>query len=290
MKISGKFTDAGISLHQKLSQGGTLVITKVEAGSGSTSATATSLSTPMQLLEKNPSFQDGDITVFPTDLLPSSASSSYILNEIGVYAKLLGEDEVLYQIYTVLPSIPIDTRDRSRLRFYLSEIASKTENIQVEVNPTAALTEADLSRIVGKYHQATNHPQGNLCIHKGALWVNTSGHSIRGSEPSTDYSVWNPPYCNKNLLDNSWFTVNQDDKDEYVFQSSAQNMESGFVFDRWHIQTHGTGTVYVKQNPDGTITINATGDARLTQRFDTPLPLNQNAVVSFFSKYFWACL
>lgn len=67
-----------------------------------------------------------------------------------------------------------------------------------------------------EYNPSKSYPASSYCVHRGALWVNTSGGTVQGVEPGTDYNKWNVTYSNENLLDNPWFTVNQRGQSEYT--------------------------------------------------------------------------
>ena len=75
------------------------------------------------------------------------------------------------------------------------------------------------------------YAKGDFCVHKGYLWVCTSAAGNTGTEPSTNYNVWNVTYSNPNLLDNPWFTVNQRGQSEYNFTGA-----DGYTVDRYFLE------------------------------------------------------
>lgn len=91
------------------------------------------------------------------------------------------------------------------------------------------------------------YAKGDFCVHKGYLWVCTAETGNTGTEPSTNYNVWNVTYSNPNLLDNPWFTVNQRGQSSY-------NINSAYTVDRWKIDNSGVSENVLTINSDGSIT------------------------------------
>lgn len=94
---------------------------------------------------------------------------------------------------------------------------------------------------VGPYTAAKVYASRDACIHKGNLWVNTSGSNVSGVEPGTDYSKWNVTYSNPNFLDNWDFRnpVNQRGQTSYTNQ--------GYTIDRWYMDlAQGGATLSVE--------------------------------------------
>lgn len=91
------------------------------------------------------------------------------------------------------------------------------------------------------------YAKGDFCIHKGYLWVCTTETGNTGTEPSTNYNVWNVTYSNPNLLDNPWFTVNQ-----RGWTSGTPSGANVYTVDRWKINDT---TTLVKDDNGITITV-----------------------------------
>lgn len=79
------------------------------------------------------------------------------------------------------------------------------------------------------YQPGVSYPADAQVVWKGNVWKNTSGQSVAGVEPGTNYKVWNVGYSNPNLLDNPWFTVNQRGKSEYTSDDGYNK----YTIDRW---------------------------------------------------------
>lgn len=100
------------------------------------------------------------------------------------------------------------------------DLSNKADLVDGKV-PVAQLPDLEYTP---KYNADTAYPADAYCVHKGALWVNTSGKTVQGVEPGTDYNKWNVTYSNENLLDNPWFTVNQ---------RGVTSWSTGYGVDRW---------------------------------------------------------
>lgn len=79
------------------------------------------------------------------------------------------------------------------------------------------------------YQPNVSYPANAQVVWKGNAWKNTSGQSVTGVEPGTNYNVWNVGYSNPNLIDNPWFTVNQRGKSEYTPDDGFNK----YTVDRW---------------------------------------------------------
>lgn len=79
------------------------------------------------------------------------------------------------------------------------------------------------------YQANASYPADAQVVWKGNVWKNTSGQSVTGVEPGTNYNTWNVGYSNPNLLDNPWFTVNQRGKSEYTPEDGFDK----YTVDRW---------------------------------------------------------
>lgn len=79
------------------------------------------------------------------------------------------------------------------------------------------------------YQPGVSYPANAQVVWKGNVWKNTSGQSVTGVEPGTNYNIWNVGYSNPNLLDNPWFTVNQRGKSEYTPDDGYDK----YTVDRW---------------------------------------------------------
>lgn len=145
--MQGYFTSKGLALSAKLAAGSVLTISRVVAGSGQTQTTATALSGPCQTLAVNTPTQSGNTAAIPATLAAASASGSYTLRELGVYAKDPDEGEILYKIYRLSQPVDITAGSSMVLRFYLEETVSQDLGVTVTCSPAGLVTEEDYAPV-----------------------------------------------------------------------------------------------------------------------------------------------
>ena len=147
--LQGYFTQQGLRLSAKLLTGETLEITRVVAGSGHTSGvTASSLSQPRQTLAVNTPVTKENTATVPATLVAASASGSYTLTELGVYANDPDEGEILYKVYKLSQPMDIVVKSNMVLRFYLEETVSG--DVSVTCSPAGLITEEELAPVRNK--------------------------------------------------------------------------------------------------------------------------------------------
>ena len=139
--MQGYFTTKGLALSAKLAAGSVLTISRVVAGSGQTQTTASALSGPCQTLAVNSPTRSGDTAVIPATLEAASASGSYTLTELGVYANDPDEGEILYKLYKLSKPVDIAAGSSMVLRFYLEETVSQELDVAVTCSPAGLVTE-----------------------------------------------------------------------------------------------------------------------------------------------------
>lgn len=115
----------------------------------------------------------------------------------------------------------------------------------------------------GTWVAGTAYQTMDYVLHKGSTYVCKS--NVAGStEPQNDSSHWqllasgSEVVSNRNLLDNSWFTVNQ--------REAASYSGSGYTVDRWRAQSSYTN-ITVKAYGGIEIFASAGGEAYLRQMF-----------------------
>lgn len=145
--MQGYFTTKGLALSAKLLTGDTLSISRVVAGSGQTQTTAAALSGPCQTLAVNAPTHSGDTATIPATLAAASASGSYTLTELGVYANDPDEGEILYKIYKLSKPVSITAGSSMVLRFYLEETVSQDLDVEVTCSPAGLITEEVFSPV-----------------------------------------------------------------------------------------------------------------------------------------------
>ena len=155
MDMQGYFTTKGLALSAKLAAGSVLTISRVVAGSGKTQTTAAALPGPCQTLAVNSPTQSGNTATIPATLAAASASGSYTLTELGVYANDPDEGEILYKISKLSNPVIITAGSQTVLRFYLEETVSEDLNVAVSCSPAGLITEEKFSHVRDKV-MATN--------------------------------------------------------------------------------------------------------------------------------------
>lgn len=148
MDMQGYITPKGVALSAKLLSGAVLTISRVVAGSGQTQTTAASLSDPRQTLAVNSPTRSGNTATIPATLVAASASGSYTLTELGVYANDPDEGEILYKLYKLSQSVNIVAGSSMVLRFYLEELVS--QDLAVTCSPAGLITEEKLAPVRNK--------------------------------------------------------------------------------------------------------------------------------------------
>lgn len=139
--MKGYFTTKGLALSAKLLTGAELSISRVVAGSGQTKTTAAALSGTRQTLAVNTPTRSGNTATIPATLAAASASGSYTLTELGVYANDPDEGEILYKIYKLSRPVNIVAGSSMVLRFYLEETVSQDLGVTVTCSPAGLVTE-----------------------------------------------------------------------------------------------------------------------------------------------------
>ena len=150
MKITGFYTPQGTALLSKVVSGDTQYkVTKVTGGSGYTDVSEAALADEKQTLNVGSAIRDGTTVTFPVVLSASSASESYTLTEIGVYAEDPDCGEILCRIYRLDAGFSVEAGGRLVLKFNLQEVVSESSEISVVVSPDGLLTEGSLSSLMG---------------------------------------------------------------------------------------------------------------------------------------------
>lgn len=86
MSFQGFYTTKGLALAAKIAAGTKLTITKVTAGSGETTKSATALTEEKQTLTAGTAAVSGETAVLPVTLAETSVPAAYSLTELGIYA------------------------------------------------------------------------------------------------------------------------------------------------------------------------------------------------------------
>jgi len=166
MKLTGLYTTAGAQLAARAqAEGQSLVITRAAAGSMSSSVNSTVMARERQALNiSNRLAQDGKCTIM-AELSAAQSTVMYSLLEVGLYARLGNEDEVLYKLFRMDESLSIEPGTDLTLSFYLTETILQDDQIQVVITPQGLVTQ-DLCRMIAKEEMQT--AIDSLAIHNTA--------------------------------------------------------------------------------------------------------------------------
>lgn len=142
MNLQGFYTTKGLTLAAKLAAGAKLSVTKVTAGSGTTAVAAAGLAETKQTLTVGTTQTEGQSAVLPVTLAEVSAAASYLLTELGVYAKDPDAGEILYQVFRLDESRSVTAGGENVYRFYLKQTVGAA-GVTVTCSSAGLLTEAD---------------------------------------------------------------------------------------------------------------------------------------------------
>lgn len=144
MNFTGRLTTRGQALLAKVLNGGTVTVTKVLAGAGTTAQDAPVLADAKQTLAISARSTDGPVATLTVTLAASLAEGAYTLTELGVYAQDPDAGEILYQVYRLDEPVEIAPTSRLVLRTYLRLAASDGLALSLALPPSGLLVEEDL--------------------------------------------------------------------------------------------------------------------------------------------------
>lgn len=144
MNFTGYLTSPGAELLAETMQGGSLFVTRVVAGAGTTAENAVTLAAPRQNVTISNRCADGSLATLQVTLAASLADEAYDLKELGIYAQAPEGKEILYLIYRLDQPIPIEPTSRLVLRAYLRLALSDDLSVSLSLPPSGLLVEEDL--------------------------------------------------------------------------------------------------------------------------------------------------
>lgn len=160
--MNGIYTEKGIALAARVAAGTKLTITKVMAGSGTTTTSALALAEEKQVLTIGTAAVSGQTTTLPVTLAEVKAGASYTLTELGVYARDPDAGEVLYQVFRLDESRAICAGGESVYRFYLRQSVG-ADGVTVACSPAGLLIDEDLAPTRDKV-QAVRVPSRTVMV------------------------------------------------------------------------------------------------------------------------------
>ena len=155
MKMIGIYTDAGAQLAARAqAEGLSLQITRAAAGSVLTGQSAAVMAKERQALAiGNKTAQGGKCTVSAV-LNAVEATAMYSLREVGLYARLGSEDEVLYKVFQLNESLTVEPGTDLILTFYLAETILAADQVEVTVTSQGLVTQEVCSQMAQSAAQA----------------------------------------------------------------------------------------------------------------------------------------
>ena len=150
MKLTGIYTTAGAQLAARAqAEGLSLQITRAVAGSMETEETATVMKRERQQLSiVDRVAQDGKCTIM-TELSAVQATMMYSLFEVGLYARLGDEQEVLYKLFRMSESVVVEPDTDLTISFYLTESILQDAQVQVVITQQGLVTQ-DMCHVIAR--------------------------------------------------------------------------------------------------------------------------------------------
>ena len=179
MSFQGFYTTKGLALAAKLAAGTKLTITKVTAGSGETTKSATALTEEKQTLTAGTAAVSGETAVLPVTLAETSVPAAYSLTELGIYAHDPDAGEILYQVFRLDESRAICAGGESVYRFYLRQ-AVGADGVTVACSPAGVLIDEDLAPLRRAMAKKPDAQMTALTLHVAKTGSDETGDGSEG--------------------------------------------------------------------------------------------------------------
>ena len=150
MNLHGFYTPKGRLLRTKLLSGeGSLTVSRVMAGSGSTDAdTALTLAEEKQQLAVGERQVADAVVTLPVTLVAADAAADYNFTEAGVYV-LSGGEEILYCVYRLYGGLRVAAGSQLVVHMALTEQFEELPSVEVLGSSRGLLTMGDLRSLLG---------------------------------------------------------------------------------------------------------------------------------------------
>ena len=201
MKMTGMYTAAGAQLAALAqAEGKRLNLTRAAAGKGSTAVTETVMVSEDQAADiQNIAAREGGLVITAV-ICAAAAAEAYPLAEVGLYARLEEEDEVLYRLFRLDEQVVVEPDTDLVLTFYLTENVLTGEQVAVTVSPQGLVDQAQCVRLaesVLEAHDAAEEAHAELLAGKadaehGHSADHITGGTLQGAvaaQSNTDYAV-----------------------------------------------------------------------------------------------------
>lgn len=161
MKMIGIYTAAGKQLAARAqAEGLSLQITRAVSGSALSEQNADVMAQERQTLSiGSKTAQNGKCTVAAV-LNAAEATSMYSLREVGLYAKLAQETEVLYKVFQLNETLTIEPGTDLVLTFYLAETILAADQVEITVTSQGLVTQEVCSQTAENAAQRVRNELG----------------------------------------------------------------------------------------------------------------------------------
>ena len=200
MRMTGMYTASGARMAARaLAEGKKLTLTRAAAGSGTTAADSTVMAAEEQVPAIHGMTAEEDSVTVAAVLNAAQAERRYTLREVGLYARLEEEDEVLYRLFTLSEGVTIEPDTDLVLTLYLTETILTGEQLTVTITQQGLVTqnacEAEVRRQM-EAHEADGQAHAALTERMAPLQHGHSADAITGgtlggpvyAQSSTDYA------------------------------------------------------------------------------------------------------
>lgn len=155
MKLTGMYTAAGAQLAARAqAEGLQLQITRAAAGSADSGVDDTVMARERQAVEIiSRVAQEGKCTIM-TELSASQSTVMYTLREIGLYARLGDEDEVLYKLFRMSETLTVEPGTDMTVSFYLTETILQDDQVEVIITQQGLVTH-DMCQLIARTEAQT---------------------------------------------------------------------------------------------------------------------------------------
>lgn len=155
MKLTGMYTAAGAQLAaQAQAESKRLTFTRAAAGKGGTAVTDRVMASEEQAaMLQTVTAREGELIITAL-VCAAEAAATYDLNEVGLYARMEEEDEVLYRLFRMDQQITVEPGTDLVLTFHLNETVLTGEQVAVTVTTQGLMTQEGCSHTAAQAVEA----------------------------------------------------------------------------------------------------------------------------------------
>lgn len=184
MKLTGMYTEWGAQMAARaLAESKRLTVTRAAAGSGMTAADGRMLAAEEQELALQGVRPHGGRVTVTAVLNAAQSERPYTLWEVGLYASMEEEAEVLYRLFRLDEGVRVEPGTDLVLTFYLTETILTGEQLEVTITQQGLVTREicdGLVRQAVEAHGADQQAHAALLAQKAPLEHGHSAETITG--------------------------------------------------------------------------------------------------------------